>query len=122
SLSSAIWDPSTQVLTMTAQIKNTGKSPVTLTAFRTAYLTFVNPTARSPESGEYQMTATPAGTIDPGQTQTIEIKLPESVFQQVDGLRVAKAQMAVDAALEITDAGGNRNMDTVESSLTPTAT
>ena len=122
SLSSAIWDPSTQVLTMTAQIKNTGKSPVTLTAFRTAYLTFVNPTARSPESGEYQMTATPAGTIDPGQTQTIEIKLPGSVFQQEELLPIGKAQMAVAGVLEITDAGGTRNMDTVEASLTPTAT
>lgn len=122
SLSSAVWDPSTQVLTMIAQIKNTGKSQVTLTAFRTAYLTFVNPTARSPESGEYQMTATPAGTIDPGQTQTIEIKLPGSVFQQEELLPVGKAQMSVAGVLELTDALGTRNMDTVQSSLTPTAT
>lgn len=122
SLTGAVWDPSTQALTMTAQVKNTGKSPVTLTAFRTSYLTFVNTTARSPESGEYQMTATPAGTIEPGQTQTIEIKLPGSVFQQEELLPIGKAQMEVAGVLELTDATGTRNMDTVLASLTPTST
>jgi methane/ammonia monooxygenase subunit B len=122
SLTGAVWDPSTQSLTMTAQIKNTGKSQLTLTAFRTSYLTFVNTTARSPESGEYQMTATPAGTIDPGQTQTVEIKLPGSVFLQEELLPVGKAQMEVAGVLELTDALGTRNMDTVLTSLTPTST
>lgn len=122
SLTGAVWDPSSQSLTMTAQIKNTGKSQLTLTAFRTSYLTFVNTTARSPESGEYQMTATPAGTIDPGQTQTVQIKLPGSVFQQEELLPIGKAQMEVAGVLELTDALGTRNMDTVLTSLTPTST
>ena len=122
SLTGAVWDPSSQSLTMTAQIKNTGKSQLTLTAFRTSYLTFVNTTARSPESGEYQMTATPAGTIDPGQTQTIEIKLPGSVFVQEELLPIGKAQMQVAGVFELTDALGTRNMDTVLASLTPTST
>ncbi|HKF19209.1 MAG TPA: methane monooxygenase/ammonia monooxygenase subunit B [Candidatus Dormibacteraeota bacterium] len=122
SLTGAVWDPSSQSLTMTAQIKNTGKSQLTLTAFRTSYLTFVNTTARSPESGEYQMTATPAGTIDPGQTQTVQIKLPGSVFQQEELLPIGKAQMEVAGVLELTDALGTRNMDTVLTSLMPTST
>ena len=121
SLTGATWDPSTQALTMTAEIKNTGKSAVTLNAFRTAYLTFVNTSARSPESGEYQMTVEPAGTIAPGGTTTVQLKLPGSVLMQEELLPIGKAQMEVAGVLELTDAVGTRNMATVQSSLTPTA-
>jgi len=117
----ATWDPKSQVLTLTAQVKNTSDSPVTLTAFRTAYLTFVNPTARLPESGENQMTVDPSGTVDPGQTSTFTLKLPGPVLLQEELVPVGKAQMEVAGILELNNASV-RNMATVESSLTPTST
>jgi len=121
-LTNAIWDPAKQIMTLTAEVKNTGTTPVTLTAFRTAYLTFVSPTARQPESGEYQMTVSPAGTVDAGQTSTFTIQLPGSVLQQEELVSVGKAQMAVAGIIELNDAAGTRNMATVQSSLNPTAT
>jgi methane/ammonia monooxygenase subunit B len=120
-LTDAVWDPSKQLLTMTAQITNTGTSPVTLTAFRTAYLTFVNGAARSPESGEYQMNVDPAAPIDPGQTSTITLKVPGNVLLTEEILPIGKAQMEVGGVLELNDSSGTRNMDTVLTSLVPTA-
>ena len=121
-LTNATWDPAKKIVTMTAEITNTGTSPVTLTAFRTSYLTFVNPAARSPESGEYQMTAEPAAAVGPGQTSTVTITLPGSVLQTEEILPIGKAQMEMAGVLELNDASGTRNMDTVLTSLNPLAT
>ena len=106
---------------MTAQIKNTGNSPVTLTAFRTSYLTFVNPNARLPESNESQMTVDSSSSVGPGQTSTFTLKLPGPVLLQEELVPVGKAQMEVAGVLELNNASGVRNMDTVQSSLEPTS-
>ena len=121
-LTNAVWDPAKQTMTLTADVKNTGTTPVTLTAFRTAYLTFVSPTARLPQSGEYPMTVDPSGTVDPGQTTTFTMTLPGSVLLPEELVPVGKAQMQVAGVLELNDGSGTRNMATVQSSLTPTAT
>ncbi len=100
-------------MTLTAQVNNAGASPVTVTAFRTAYLTFVNPTARAPESGEYQMTVDPTSTVAPAQTTTFTLTLPGSVLLTEEIVPVGKAEMVVAGVVELNDAVGTRNMATV---------
>jgi hypothetical protein len=120
-LTDAKWDPKAQLLTMTARVKNTSDSPVTLTAFRTAYLTFVNTNARLPDSGENQMTVEPSSTVGPGQTSTFTMKLPGPVLLTEELVPVGKPQMEVTGILELNNTSV-RNMATVQSSLTPTST
>ena len=121
-LTNAVWDPAKSTMTLTAQVTNTGSSPVTLTAFRTAYLTFVNPTARLPESGENQMTVDPGGTVAPSQTATFTLTVPGNVLLTEELVPVGKAEMVVGGVLELTDAVGTRNMATVLAQMTPTST
>ena len=68
------------------------------------------------------MTVDPSGTVGPGQTSTFTMTLPGSVLLPEELVPVGKAQMQVAGVLELNDGSGTRNMATVQSSLTPTAT
>ena len=69
---------------MKVRVHNTSKEPLQLSAWRTAYLTFWNPTAPGGQSGAYNydmVGISPAGMIDPGQTQDVTVTLPGTVLQ-----------------------------------------
>ncbi len=120
----AIYDPSSNTLKLISTVTNTGTSPVTLNAFRTGNLTFLNPLVGLPHGDyEYEMTAvSPQGPIGPGQTATVTVTIPGAVLLQQELLPLGQAQYVVAGVLEFADSGGTRNFDTVETSLNPTST
>ena len=120
----ATYDPGSHVMTIKSDVTNMGKTPVTLAAFRTAYLAFVNPQAGVEESGDYihQLQLSPSEDIQPGQTSTVTITIPGTVLEQEEMLPIGKAQLQVAGVLELRDANGTRNFSTVETALNPTRT
>jgi methane/ammonia monooxygenase subunit B len=119
----AIYDTASDTLKIETTVTNTAKSPVTVSAFRTGNLTFLNPIAGLPHGDyEYQMKVSPEGTIEPGQTGKVTISLPGDVLRKQELLPLGQAQYVVAGVLELTDADGNRNFDTINTSLNPTST
>jgi methane/ammonia monooxygenase subunit B len=122
----ATYDPGSHVLTIKNHVTNMGKTPVTLAAFRTAYLAFVNPTAGSfAESGDYvhQLSRiSPSEEIQPGQTTDVTLTIPGTVLEQEEMLPIGKAQLQVAGVVELRDSNGDRNFSTVETALNPTRT
>jgi methane/ammonia monooxygenase subunit B len=121
--SNAIYDPSADTLKVVASVTNTSKSPVTVNAFRTGNLTFLNPLNGLPHGDyEYQMKVSPDGTIAPGATQEVTLTIPGNVLKQQELLPLGQAQYVVAGVLELADSNGNRNFDTIQTSLNPTST
>jgi len=121
--SNSIYDPAADTLKIVGSVTNTSKSPVTVTAFRTGNLTFLNPLAKLPHGDyEYQMQVSPSGTIEPGSTADITLTIPGSVLRQQELLPLGQAQYVVAGVIELTDSNGNRNFDTIQTSLNPTST
>jgi methane/ammonia monooxygenase subunit B len=121
--SNAIYDPSSDTLKIVTTVTNTSKSPVTVKAFRTGNISFLNPLAGLPHGDyEYAMKVSPVGTIAPGQTEEVTLTIPGSVLKQQELLPLGQAQYVVAGVLELADADGNRNFDTIQTSLNPTST
>ncbi len=119
----AIYDPASDTLNLVTSVTNTGKTPVTVTAFRTGNLSFLAPSAGLPHGDyEYQMKVSPDSAIDPGQTAKLTLSLPGSVLRQQELLPLGQAQYVVAGVVELADSDGNRNFDTVNASLNPTST
>jgi hypothetical protein len=92
-------------------------------AFRTGNISFLNPLAGLPHGDyEYAMKVSPVGTIAPGQTEEVTLTIPGSVLKQQELLPLGQAQYVVAGVLELADADGNRNFDTIQTSLNPTST
>jgi methane/ammonia monooxygenase subunit B len=119
----AIYDPTADVLKIETQVTNTGKVPIAPSAFRTGNLTFLNPLAGLPHGDyEYSMKVSPEGTIDPGQSAKITLSIPGTVLRNQELLPLGQAQYVVAGVLQLSDPDGNRNFDTIETSLNPTST
>ena len=118
----ATYDPGTHELQIKSQVTNMSRAPVTVAAFRTAYLAFVNPAAGLSEAGDYihQMQMSTDGIIQPGQTSEITLKIPGRVLEQEEMLPVGKAQLQVAGVVELRDDAGTRNFSTIETALNPT--
>ena len=115
------YDSDTHTLTINTKVTNVSQSPVTLTAFRTAYLAFVNPAARAPESGEYTMTTKPEATIAAGQTMDVTLTVQGTVLEQERLLPIGKAQSQIAGVLEFQNPAGDRNMNTIETAFVLTS-
>jgi methane/ammonia monooxygenase subunit B len=121
--SNAIYDPSSDTLKIITSVTNTSKSPVTVNAFRAGNLTFLNPLNGLPHGDyEYQMKVSPDGSIGPGSTQEVTLTIPGNVLRQQELLPLGQAQYVVAGVLELADSNGNRNFDTIQTSLNPTST
>jgi methane/ammonia monooxygenase subunit B len=122
-VSNGIYDPAADTLKLVGSVTNTSKSPVTVTAFHTGNLTFFNPLVKLPHGDyEYQMQVSPSGTIDPGSTADVTLTIPGSVLRQQELLPLGQAQYVIAGVVELSDSNGNRNFDTIQSSLNPTST
>jgi methane/ammonia monooxygenase subunit B len=121
--SNAIYDPGSDTLKVITTVTNTSKSPLTVNAFRTGNLTFLNPVNGLPHGDyEFQMKVSPDGTIAPGSTQEITLTIPGNVLKQQELLPLGQAQYVVAGVMELADSNGNRNFDTIQTSLNPTST
>lgn len=118
------YDPGTHELKIVSSITNMSKQPVTLAAFRTAYLAFVNPAAGVSESGDYihQLRLSGDGVVQPGQTSQVTLTIPGQILEQEEMLPVGKAQLQVAGVIELNDGKGTRNFATIETALNPTRT
>jgi methane/ammonia monooxygenase subunit B len=122
SASNAIYNPSTNEVSIQTSVTNTSDHPVQVAAFRTASLSFVNFVARPAAAGEDEMKVSPADPIAPGETRNVTIVIPGQILQTEELLPLGTAQLLITGVLEIADSTGTRNFDTIQSSLNPTRT
>jgi methane/ammonia monooxygenase subunit B len=123
-LTDAVYNPSTDTLTLDGTVKNTSTSPLTLNAFRTGNIAFYNPLVHLPQGDyEYEISSgSTIGTIAPGATQKISVLIPWAVMRQWELLPLGQAEYIMAGVLEFQNGSGTRNFDTVETSLNPTST
>lgn len=118
----AVYDPSTDNVSIHATVTNTSSHPVQVAAFRTAYLSFVNFVARPAAAGEDEMTVSPTGPIQPGQSQEVTMVIPGQILKTEELLPLGTAQLLITGVMEIADSTGTRNFDTIQATLNPTRT
>jgi methane/ammonia monooxygenase subunit B len=114
----ATFDPQTSTLVVDVDVTNTGKSPVTLNAFTTSSLTFVNQAAATTGS-QYVMTVEPAAPVAPGETKTLKLTLRDPVWRDARIIDVNRPRIEVAGQLLFQDGSGTKNQDTILSSINP---
>lgn len=114
----ATFDPQTSTLTMTVDVTNTGKSPMTLTGFTTSSLTFVDQ-ASAPTGAEHVMSISPQPTVAPGETKTFNLTLRDPVWRDTRMIEVNRPRIEVAGQLLFKDASGATNQTTIASSVNP---
>jgi methane/ammonia monooxygenase subunit B len=114
----ASYDPQTTTVVMNVDVTNTGKAPMTVTAFTTSSLTFVNQ-ATAGTGAEHVMTVEPQTPIAPGQKQSVKLTLRDPVWRDARILDVNRPRLEVAGQLLVQDSSGSKNQDTILSSLNP---
>jgi methane/ammonia monooxygenase subunit B len=114
----ATFDPQTSTLTMTVDVTNTGKSPMTLTGFTTSSLTFVDQ-ASAPTGAEHVMSISPQPTVAPGETKTFNLTLRDPVWRDTRMIEVNRPRIEVAGQLLFQDSSGTKNATTIASSVNP---
>ena len=108
------------VLKLEVEAKNISGGPIQLAEFTTSTLSFVNPAVGTPE-GDYEtdMKLTPAGPIQPGQTQNLVIELTGDRFEEEHLLPEGESQLTIAGLLVFADASGQRSTVEMEEPLQP---
>ncbi len=115
------FDPQTSTLTLDVDVTNTGKSPITVAGFTTSSLTFVNQTSAG-TGAQYVMTVDPPAPIGPGETKTVKLTLRDPVWRDARMIEVNRPRIEVAGQLQLQDANGTKNQDTILSSINPVFT
>jgi copper(I)-binding protein len=114
----ASFDPQTSTLAMNVDVTNTGKSPITLKGFTTSSLTFVDQ-ATAATGAEHVMVISPAGTINPGETKSLNLTLRDPVWRDTRMIEVNRPRIEVAGQLQFQDASGTQSQTTIASSVNP---
>src|SRR6266849_2016168 len=114
----ASFDPQTSTLVMNVDVTNTGKSALTLKGFTTSSLTFVDQ-ASAATGAEHVMVISPAGTINPGETKTLNLTLRDPVWRDTRMIEVNRPRIEVAGQLVFQDASGTQSQTTIASSVNP---
>src|SRR6202165_2109109 len=114
----ATYDPQTSTLVMNVDVTNTGKSAITLKGFTTSSLTFVDQ-ATAGTGADHVMVISPAGTINPGETKTLNLTLRDPVWRDTRMIEVNRPRIEVAGQLLFTDASGTQSQTTIASSVNP---
>ena len=121
----AIFDPHTDTLTINAEIKNIGSSPVTLTSYVMGMASFVNGTKddlakAGPADYVNQLTVAPDGPIAPNETRKVALTMKAELFEQERLIPLHDPQQLIAGLFRFTDARGAADIVTVKSTLVPT--
>jgi methane/ammonia monooxygenase subunit B len=103
---------------MHVDVTNTGKSPLTVTSFNTSSLNFVNQAAAN-TGAQYVMTVDPPAPIAPGETKTLTLTMRDNVWKDARIIDVNRPRIEVAGQLQLQDASGTKNADTLLTSLNP---
>src|SRR6266849_5876475 len=114
----ASFDPQTSTLAMNVDVTNTGKSPITLKGFTTSSLTFVDQ-ATAGTGAEHVMVISPAGTINPGETKSLNLTLRDPVWRDTRMIEVNRPRIEVAGQLIFQDSSGTQNQATIATSVNP---
>jgi methane/ammonia monooxygenase subunit B len=114
----ATFDPQTSTLVMNVDVTNTAKSPITLKGFTTSSLTFVDQ-ATAGTGADHVMVISPAGTINPGETKTLNLTLRDPVWRDTRMIEVNRPRIEVAGQLLFEDASGTQSQTTVATSVNP---
>jgi methane/ammonia monooxygenase subunit B len=114
----ATFDPATSTLVMNVDVTNTSKSPVTLKGFTTSSLTFVDQ-ASAGTGSEHVMVIAPQGTINPGETKTLNLTLRDPVWRDARMIEVNRPRIEVAGQLLFQDASGTQSQTTIATSVNP---
>ena len=114
----SVWDDKRKVLTMTVHLTNVGKSPIQVYGITSSDLRFINRSAQAAQPGDYDLQVGPGGTVAPGQSQDLRLSIANGLTQN-NMIEMNKPQLTFAGLLDVRDTGGNRQMVTFLTDVTP---
>jgi methane/ammonia monooxygenase subunit B len=116
-LGEARYDPGSKTLTMDVDITNHGTAPMDLQEFTTSTLTFAPGLAPGENTGG--LTATPSGSVAPGQTAKLSIAMQGSAWEDEKLIPVNESSQMITGILLFQTADGKKVLTEVEANLQP---
>ena len=121
----AIFDAHTDTLTINAEIKNTGGSPLSVNSYVMAMASFVNGdkgamAKAGPADYVSPLSVEPDGPIAAGETRKITLTMKAEVFQEERLIPLHDPQQLIAGLLRVSDSTGKDDIVTVKSVLVPT--
>jgi methane/ammonia monooxygenase subunit B len=116
-LGEARYDPGSKTLTMDVDITNTGTTPMDLQEFTTSTLKFAPGLAPGENTGG--LTASPSGSVAPGQTTKLSIAMQGSAWQDEKLIPVNESSQMITGILLFQTGDGKKVLTEVESNLQP---
>lgn len=98
----AAYDPATAKMTIDVEFSNIGTTPISVTQFSTAYLTF----AVDPGEGEHLLTVDSSDPLAPGETTTATITMEDVVWEEEALMSLREAQLIIAGLLFFEDDDG----------------
>jgi methane/ammonia monooxygenase subunit B len=116
-LGEARYDQGSKTLTMDVDITNTGTTPMDLQEFTTSTLKFAPGLAPGENTGG--LTASPSGTVAPGQTTKLSIAMQGSAWEDEKLIPVNESSQMITGILLFQTGDGKKVLTEVESNLQP---
>jgi methane/ammonia monooxygenase subunit B len=116
-LGEARYDPGSKTLTMDVDITNHGTTPMDLQEFTTSTLKFAPGLAPGENTGG--LTATPSGSVAPGQTAKLSIAMQGSAWEDEKLIPVNESSQMITGILLFQTGDGKKVLTEVEANLQP---
>jgi methane/ammonia monooxygenase subunit B len=119
------FDEKTDTLVINFQVKNNSPSPISLKEYIMAMTTFVNGgkeeiAAAGPGEFMGHLTVEPDGSIAPGETKNLTLKMSNEIFLEERLIPLHDPQQAIAGLLRFKDEQGKEELVTLKSVLVPT--
>jgi len=116
-LGEARYDTGSKTLTMDVDITNNGTTPLDLKEFTTSTLTFAP--GLTPGENTGGLTATPSGSVAPGQTSKLSIAMQGSAWEDEKLIPVNESSQMITGILLFQTPDGKKVLTEVEANLQP---
>jgi methane/ammonia monooxygenase subunit B len=116
-LGEARYDTGSKTVTMDVDITNRGTTPLDLKEFTTSTLTFAP--GLTPGENTGSLTATPSGSVAPGQTTKVSIAMQGSAWEEEKLIPVNESSQMITGILVFQSGDGKKVLTEVEANLQP---
>jgi methane/ammonia monooxygenase subunit B len=116
-LGEARYDTGSKTVTMDVDITNNGTTPMDLKEFTTSTLTFAP--GLTPGENAGSLTATPSGSVAPGQTTKLSIAMQGSAWEDEKLIPVNESSQMITGILLFQTGDGKKVLTEVEANLQP---
>jgi methane/ammonia monooxygenase subunit B len=116
--SGATYDPATKALLMDVEVTNDGDKPMALNRFIIGNLAFDNQSVATAGT-DHVMTVDSTQPIQPGETRLVKLTLRDQALEDERLIPLDEPVLAIGGLLAFEDAGGVRNLVTIQSDLVP---